>query len=237
MLPTGRGRRDSLRGDSDHWWPRTRGRNLLPRPAHPPAVGGPYRGLAVRRGVAAQGLPRSCGGLSTTGWWSCSAGRWATRSCRCCPIAWSRTCFVRVQTMPESVGAPARPDLRPRVRVPARSGGSLRRAGDRSAGRGRPCPALPLAGVRVTTLRGALEAGHLGAPIDVPASSWGSGKDFRVWTGPRVAELAKEPDRHPFRTLRSDPARDGRRSGTGRRAGPRVRTVDGPWGHLDARLL
>jgi 1,4-alpha-glucan branching enzyme len=49
--------------------------------------------------------------------------------------------------------------------------------------------ALPEAGVRVTTLRGALEAGHLGGPVDLPASSWGSGKDWRVWDGEQVADL------------------------------------------------
>jgi 1,4-alpha-glucan branching enzyme len=48
---------------------------------------------------------------------------------------------------------------------------------------------LPDAGVRVTTLRGALEAGHLGVPVDLPASSWGSGKDWRVWDGEQVADL------------------------------------------------
>lgn len=49
--------------------------------------------------------------------------------------------------------------------------------------------ALPEAGVRVTTLAGALEAGHLGDPVDLPASSWGSGKDWRVWDGAQVADL------------------------------------------------
>ncbi|MFE0021680.1 1,4-alpha-glucan branching protein domain-containing protein [Amycolatopsis sp. NPDC059021] len=49
--------------------------------------------------------------------------------------------------------------------------------------------ALPEAGVRVTTLRGAIEAGHLGSPIDLPASSWGSGKDWRVWDGEQVADM------------------------------------------------
>lgn len=49
--------------------------------------------------------------------------------------------------------------------------------------------ALPAAGVRVTTLRGALEAGHLGPAVDLPASSWGSGKDWRVWDGEQVADL------------------------------------------------
>jgi 1,4-alpha-glucan branching enzyme len=49
--------------------------------------------------------------------------------------------------------------------------------------------ALPEAGVRVTTLRGAIEAGLVGGPVDVPASSWGSGKDWRVWAGEKVADL------------------------------------------------
>ncbi|MBP2476892.1 1,4-alpha-glucan branching enzyme [Crossiella equi] len=52
--------------------------------------------------------------------------------------------------------------------------------------------ALPEAGVRVTTLRGALEAGHLGGPVDLPASSWGSGKDWRVWDGEQVADLVTD---------------------------------------------
>ncbi|HVK23466.1 MAG TPA: glycoside hydrolase family 57 protein [Actinokineospora sp.] len=49
--------------------------------------------------------------------------------------------------------------------------------------------ALPEAGVRVTSLRGALDAGHLGGRVDLPASSWGSGKDWRVWDGEQVADL------------------------------------------------
>lgn len=49
--------------------------------------------------------------------------------------------------------------------------------------------ALPEAGVRVTTLRGAVDAGLVGAPVDVPPSSWGSGKDWRVWAGEQVADL------------------------------------------------
>jgi 1,4-alpha-glucan branching enzyme len=51
--------------------------------------------------------------------------------------------------------------------------------------------ALPEAGVRVSTLRGALEAGHLGAPVELPASSWGSGKDWRVWDGEQVADMVR----------------------------------------------
>jgi len=49
--------------------------------------------------------------------------------------------------------------------------------------------ALPEAGVRVTTLKGAVEAGHVGAPIDLPSSSWGSGKDWRVWDGEQVQDM------------------------------------------------
>ncbi|HVV25215.1 MAG TPA: glycoside hydrolase family 57 protein [Pseudonocardiaceae bacterium] len=49
--------------------------------------------------------------------------------------------------------------------------------------------ALPTAGVRVSTLGGALDAGHLGRPVELPASSWGSGKDWRVWDGEQVADM------------------------------------------------
>ncbi|MDT7612908.1 MAG: 1,4-alpha-glucan branching enzyme [Pseudonocardiales bacterium] len=49
--------------------------------------------------------------------------------------------------------------------------------------------ALPEAGVGVTTLRGAVDAGLVGDPVDLPPSSWGSGKDWRVWAGEQVADL------------------------------------------------
>ncbi|MEU7786869.1 glycoside hydrolase family 57 protein [Amycolatopsis sp. NPDC049159] len=51
--------------------------------------------------------------------------------------------------------------------------------------------ALPEAGVRVTTLKGAIEAGHVGEPIDLPVSSWGSGKDWRVWDGEQVKDMVE----------------------------------------------
>jgi 1,4-alpha-glucan branching enzyme len=51
--------------------------------------------------------------------------------------------------------------------------------------------ALPDAGVRVTTLRGALAAGHLGPAVELPASSWGSGKDWRVWDGEQVSDMVE----------------------------------------------
>ena len=50
--------------------------------------------------------------------------------------------------------------------------------------------ALPAAGVRVSTLRGAVEAGHVGPAVSLPAGSWGTGKDWRVWDGPAVQDLA-----------------------------------------------
>ena len=49
--------------------------------------------------------------------------------------------------------------------------------------------ALPAAGIRVSTLRGAVEAGHVGPPVQLGRSSWGAGKDWRVWEGPAVQDL------------------------------------------------
>jgi 1,4-alpha-glucan branching enzyme len=54
--------------------------------------------------------------------------------------------------------------------------------------------ALPTAGVRVTTLRGALDAGLVAHPVVLPPSSWGSGKDWRVWAGEPVADLVARND-------------------------------------------
>jgi 1,4-alpha-glucan branching enzyme len=50
---------------------------------------------------------------------------------------------------------------------------------------------LPAAGVRVTTLRGALDAGLVAGAVELPPSSWGSGKDWRVWEGEGVADLVE----------------------------------------------
>lgn len=151
---------------------------------------------------------------------------------------------------------------------------------------------LPEAGVRVTTLHGAIEAGHVGPSREIPASSWGSGKDWRVWDGEQVADLvsgnAKVAERllstvDDFRSAFRDPVLDQlareallalssdwafmvtkdsaahyarRRAGkhaenvhrladllySGERATAEtlaadLRTVDGPFGHLDARQL
>jgi len=49
---------------------------------------------------------------------------------------------------------------------------------------------LPDAGVRATTLAGAAEAGHVTGNVRLGPGSWGSGKDYRVWEGEQVTELA-----------------------------------------------
>lgn len=51
---------------------------------------------------------------------------------------------------------------------------------------------LPEAGVEVTTLRGALADGAVRGRLDLPAGSWGAGKDFRVWAGDAVRPLVDE---------------------------------------------
>lgn len=57
---------------------------------------------------------------------------------------------------------------------------------------GRVLRLLPEAGVEVTTLRRALDAGAVRGRVDLPAGSWGAGKDFRVWAGERVRPLVDE---------------------------------------------
>lgn len=75
--------------------------------------------------------------------------------------------------------------------------------------------ALPEAGVRVTTLRGALAAGHLGEPVALGACSWGSGKDWRVWDNPAVADLVADSDRIQHRLISTVDTHRGRgRDGT-----------------------
>jgi 1,4-alpha-glucan branching enzyme len=73
---------------------------------------------------------------------------------------------------------------------------------------------LPAAGVRVTTLRGAVDAGLVGDPVELPPSSWGSGKDWRVWAGEQVADIVALNDRVQKALLDAagpGPARDPRR--------------------------
>ena len=48
---------------------------------------------------------------------------------------------------------------------------------------------LPDAGVRIGTLADAAAAGFVGSPVELPPSSWGSGKDWQVWAGEQVADL------------------------------------------------
>lgn len=51
--------------------------------------------------------------------------------------------------------------------------------------------ALPAAGIRVGTLHDAIDAGFVGGPVELPPSSWGSGKDWQVWNGEKVADLVQ----------------------------------------------
>ena len=51
--------------------------------------------------------------------------------------------------------------------------------------------ALPEAGVRVGTLSDAVAEGFVGAAVELPPSSWGSGKDWQVWAGDKVADLVQ----------------------------------------------
>jgi len=53
---------------------------------------------------------------------------------------------------------------------------------------------MPEAGVRVTTLQGAVDAGHVLERVDLPAGSWGSGKDWRVWDGTDVEDITAVHD-------------------------------------------
>ncbi len=51
--------------------------------------------------------------------------------------------------------------------------------------------ALPVAGVRVGTLADAMADGFVGDAVELPPSSWGSGKDWQVWAGEQVADLVR----------------------------------------------
>ncbi|AEF41669.1 Family 57 glycosyl hydrolase [Hoyosella subflava DQS3-9A1] len=50
---------------------------------------------------------------------------------------------------------------------------------------------LPEAGIQVGTLQDAMDGGYVGAPVQLPDSSWGSGKDWRVWAGDDVQDLVQ----------------------------------------------
>lgn len=51
--------------------------------------------------------------------------------------------------------------------------------------------ALPDAGIEVGRLSDAASADYVGAPFELGDSSWGSGKDWRVWNGPQVSDLVE----------------------------------------------
>lgn len=50
---------------------------------------------------------------------------------------------------------------------------------------------LPESGVQLGTLATARRDGYVGDAVELPASSWGSGKDWRVWNGPQVHHLVQ----------------------------------------------
>ncbi len=54
--------------------------------------------------------------------------------------------------------------------------------------------ALPEAGIEVGTLDQARDKGYVGESVDLHASSWGSGKDWRVWAGDQVSDLVQLND-------------------------------------------
>jgi 1,4-alpha-glucan branching enzyme len=51
--------------------------------------------------------------------------------------------------------------------------------------------ALPAAGIRVGTLSDAVADGFTGSAVELPPGSWGSGKDWSVWSGEKVADIVQ----------------------------------------------
>jgi 1,4-alpha-glucan branching enzyme len=76
---------------------------------------------------------------------------------------------------------------------------------------------LPEAGVRVTTLQRALEAGAVAGRVDPEPGTWGAGKDFHVWDGEPVRDLVADHELATERVLA-------------------VLDKAWPWGHRDAAL-
>ena len=69
--------------------------------------------------------------------------------------------------------------------------------------------AMPAAGIRVTTLQGALDQGLVAAPVQPEAGSWGAGKGFQTWAGESVRDIVSDNDhlqRTVLKTLASVPA-------------------------------
>lgn len=68
---------------------------------------------------------------------------------------------------------------------------------------------LPEAGIEVTTLGAAYDS--VAGNIEPEAGSWGSGKDFRVWSNPQVADMVADNDELQRRWLKlSDDRQDPR---------------------------
>ncbi len=63
--------------------------------------------------------------------------------------------------------------------------------------------ALPEAGIEVGTLAEARDRGYVGDSVDLENSSWGSGKDWRVWAGDQVSDLVRLNDEVVRTTLDS----------------------------------
>jgi 1,4-alpha-glucan branching enzyme len=57
---------------------------------------------------------------------------------------------------------------------------------------GKTVRALRAAGVTVTTVEKAIADGHVAGELDLGPGSWGAGKDFSVWDGPAVQDIARE---------------------------------------------
>ncbi len=51
---------------------------------------------------------------------------------------------------------------------------------------------LRAAGVTMTTLERAIDAGHVAGTLDLGDGSWSEGNDFGAWNGPGVAEMSRE---------------------------------------------
>jgi len=66
---------------------------------------------------------------------------------------------------------------------------------------GRAVRALRRAGVTVTTVEKALADGHVAGDLDLGPGSWGAGKDFSVWNGPEVQDIAAGNERLQRRWL------------------------------------
>lgn len=60
---------------------------------------------------------------------------------------------------------------------------------------------LPAAGVRVTTLAGAISSGLVGSTIQPESGSWGAGKDWHIWAGEVVHDIVADNSRAQAKVL------------------------------------